>query len=463
MIADLFKKVQRWPSLNWAEGSSFPQPGLQAFTFEREGGKVQAHLRIGEGGIGTLFINANYIYHLNPTATMIAQGVLREKPAAETKQQMARIYHVQPSDLDEDYERTAAQIDGLLFDGNACPIHTIEVEHLAPFQVRPSAPYRMDLAVTYRCNNDCPHCYNARERTFGEANTEDTKRMIDKIWQLGIPHMVFTGGEPTIRNDLPELIRYASGLGLICGMNTNARRLINTDYLSELVDAGLDHMQVTVESYDAEIHNQLVNAKAFDQTIRGLQNALSTNLYMMTNTTMLRGNVHTIPETLDFLANLGVPTIGLNALIYSGHGKTVGTGLAAGELTPILEMATEKTRQRGQRLIWYTPTQYCGFDPQGLSLGVKGCTAALYNMCLEPNGDVLPCQSYYKPVGNILRQPWESIWEHPLCVSLRERQNVPAKCTGCGLFSECGGGCPLENEVDDMTPISLNVLSSNQR
>lgn len=462
MIATILKRVgEKATSFPWLvspEVENNQDGWIEAFTFERDGGKVQAHLRIDKSGHGTLFINANYVYHLNPTASLIARGVLRQQTADQTKRDLSRRYRVSVKDLDDDYAVTAGQIESLLFDGNACPIHTLEVEHLAPFQVRPTAPYRMDLALTYRCNNDCPHCYNARERTFGELSTADTKKMIEKIWKLGIPHIVFTGGEPTLRNDLPELVAYAAGLGLIAGMNTNARRLTDNKFLSELVEAGLDHIQVTVESHLAEVHNRMVNAKAWDQTIHGLQNALETPLYLMTNTTMLRENVDNLPETMDFLAALGVPTIGLNALIYSGHGKTVGTGLRASELEPILRMATEKTRQRGQRLIWYTPTQYCGFDPQGISLGVKGCTAALYNMCLEPNGDVLPCQSYYSPVGNILRDEWVNIWEHPLCISLRERQNAPAKCAGCGLFVECGGGCPLENAVSEERPLELSVL-----
>ena len=86
----------------------------------------------------------------------------------------------------------------------------------------------------------------------------------------------------------------------------------------------------------------------------------------MTNTTMLRTNVHSIPDTLDFLAELGVPTVGLNALIYSGQGLTVGTGLNESELQPVLDMARQKTEEHGQRLIWYTPTQYCQFDPMQL-------------------------------------------------------------------------------------------------
>jgi radical SAM protein with 4Fe4S-binding SPASM domain len=125
----------------------------------------------------------------------------------------------------------------------------------------------------------------------------------------------------------------------------------------------------------------------------------------------------------------------------------VGTGLAESELTSLLELARQRIETRGQRLIWYTPTQYCAFDPMALDLGVKGCTAALYNMCVEPDGNVLPCQSYYQPIGNLLADKWDSIWNHALAVRLRERKSLPQKCDGCALLTECGGGCPLQFEA----------------
>lgn len=464
MIGDLFARVkQNLPALNWlSSGNSvLPMNRITSYKVNYDGGSSQVHLRIDENGNGTMFINANSVYHLNPTATLIARGILQKQDASIIKKEIRRQFNVKPADLEDDFEQTSYQINSLLYDSDVCPIHTLEVENLAPFQSRPNAPYRMDLAVTYRCNNDCHHCYNARERNFPELSTEEWKKVIDTVWSLGIPHLVFTGGEPTLRTDLIELITYASKIGFITGMNTNARRLISKEYVDSLVAAGLDHIQITVESNEAEVHNMMVDAIAFDQTILGLKNALATRLYVMTNTTMLRDNVDTIPATLDFLAEIGVPTIGLNALIYSGQGKTVGSGLHSYELEPILAIATEKTIKNEQRLIWYTPTQYCGFDPTTSNLGVKGCTAALYNMCVEPNGDVLPCQSYYEPVGNVLSDPWPEIWNNPLCVSLRERKTVPDKCDGCGLFSECGGGCPLENDATtgiSLRPIDLNVL-----
>jgi radical SAM protein with 4Fe4S-binding SPASM domain len=219
-------------------------------------------------------------------------------------------------------------------------------------------------------------------------------------------------------------------------------------YVEQLVNAGLDHVQITVESSVPEVHDEMVRSKgAFKQTVAGLKNVLATKLYVMTNTTMLKTNAHTLPDTLDFLADTGVPTVGLNALIYSGQGLTVGTGLRESELQPILEMAMQKTSARGQKLIWYTPTQYCQFDPTANNLGVKGCTAALYSMCIESNGDVLPCQSYYQSLGNMLTDSWDSIWNHKLSKQLRERQNLPFKCETCSLVAECGGGCPLQFET----------------
>ena len=420
---------------------------LYHYVRENDQEKSRIHLRIDPDGTGTLIVNANRVMHLNPTAALMAHLILEGKTEQEIVLRIRDQYRVGLNQASQDLAAFNLQLDSLIRPDGSCPIHELDLETVMPFSTRPSAPYRMDLAITYRCNNDCTHCYNARERTFSELHTENWKHILDELWALGVPHIVFTGGEATLRNDLPELIAHAESNGQITGLNTNARRLADASYVQKLVDAGLDHVQITVESCDEQIHDEMMRAKgAFKQTIQGLKNVLATRLYVMTNTTMLRSNVHKIPETLDFLAELGVPTVGLNALIYAGQGLTVGTGLHERELQPILDMAVQKTREHDQRLIWYTPTQYCNFDPTQSNLGVKGCTASLYSMCIESNGNVLPCQSYYHPLGSMLTDPWESIWNHKLSVQLRERHGLPAKCGGCPVVSECGGGCPLTFE-----------------
>jgi radical SAM protein with 4Fe4S-binding SPASM domain len=369
---------------------------------------------------------------------------LEARPHPEAIQCLQRQFRVDATTAREDFRRFRSKIEGLLGSEGACPVHDLELEVLKPFDPVPSAPYRMDLALTYRCNCNCAHCYNARPRGYPEMESEKWHAVLDALWEVGIPHICFTGGEATLRPDLPELIGYAQDLGQITGLLTNGRRLADRAFLRELVHSGLDHVQITLESHDPSIHDRMVQAKgAWDQTVGGIQNALDENLYVMTNTTLLKDNAPSIEATVDFLAELGVPTMGCNALIYAGSGTQVGTGLEEEELVPLLEVVRERTDRYGMRLIWYTPTQYCHFDPMQLELGVKTCTAARYNMCVEPDGQVIPCQSYYAGLGNMLHDPWDRIWNHDLSRWLRNREFVPEVCRACAVLTECGGGCPL--------------------
>lgn len=433
-------------------------PGLHHYRKETSETKTRIHLRVDPDGHGTLMVNANQIIHLNPTAAFMTYLALEDIPEAEALRVIVRRYRVTAEQAQADFERVTEDLDVLLHSGECltCALPHLEVE--APFSQRPTAPYRMDLALTYRCNNNCLHCYNVQGRELGELSTDAWKKVIDHLWDLSIPHIVFTGGEPTLRDDLPELIAYAEAKGQITGLNTNARRLSDPQYIETLVDAGLDHVQITVESHSSQIHDEMVNRQgAWEQTIAGVRNALASPLYVMTNTTMLQNNHDSLGKTLDFLAEIGVPTVGLNALIYSGRGKEVGSGLTEKELKPLLTIAKAKTQAAGQLLIWYTPTQYCHFDPMELNLGVKGCSAALYNMCVEPDGGVIPCQSYYHQLGNILTDRWNTIWKHDLAVNIRERNYIPEACELCPTLAECGGGCPLALENHQFAPAPKHI------
>jgi radical SAM protein with 4Fe4S-binding SPASM domain len=423
-----------------------PDYGLYHFQWHQGAQTSRVHLRIDEDNSGLLIVNANRIFHLNPSAALMAYYTLAESAPAVAVRELSKRFSASRSTIEQDLVAYKGTLQSLIGD-TACPICDLELETTLPFTSQPSAPYRMDLALTYRCNNNCAHCYNARARNFPELDTQDWFEILDRLWDLRIPHIVFTGGEPTLREDLPELIRHAESNGQITGLNTNAIRLADSTSVAKLVDAGLDHVQITLESHLPEVHDLMVGHQgAWARTVAGIRNVLQTRLYVMTNTTMLTHNSASIPDTLQFLAELGVPTVGLNALIYSGRGKNVGTGLNETELQPLLDTAKAITSSNNQRLIWYTPTQYCNFDPIEFDLGVKGCTAALFNMCLEPNGDVLPCQSFYRPVGNIRTDDWQTIWNHELCQQLRERRNLPEKCADCLIKAQCGGGCPLQFE-----------------
>jgi radical SAM protein with 4Fe4S-binding SPASM domain len=395
-----------------------------------------------------LLINAARVLHLNQTATEHARLILEERPAPEAAREIARRYQVNREVALADFEELR---DAILSIANAgeeiCPVTYLDVSRIDPMSAEISAPYRMDLALTYRCQNDCPHCYVGRPKGFPEMTTEQWKRVIDRCWEQGIPHLTFTGGEATLRSDLVELVQYAEDVGLVTGLQTNGRGLRDRAYLDELLLAGLDHIQITLESHDAAIHDRMVGVDgAWQETIEGIMTVVDADVYMMTNTTLTTENVEGIEETIAFAASLGVPTFGCNSLIYSGAAVAVGSGIREEDLVPILERVKEATQQHRMRLIWYTPTQYCEFDPVGMELGIKGCTAAKYNMCVEPNGDVIPCQSYFVALGNILTDPWEEIWEHELARYLRNRDFMMEKCHDCPDQVLCGGGCPLYSQ-----------------
>jgi radical SAM protein with 4Fe4S-binding SPASM domain len=329
----------------------------------------------------------------------------------------------------KDYQKFRKKLIGVINDDKKVVSH-IKIEPLDTAKLILNAPYRMDLAITYKCQNKCCHCYNEPKREVAELSKEKWMEILNILWDVGVPHIVFTGGEPTLNSFLPELIDHAEKNGQITGLITNGRKLSDLNYLNQLVSAGLDHVQI------------------WDETVSGLKNALSADLYVSTNTTVLNQNISEVLETVEFLEGLKVKNVALNSLIRSGSGKEADS-VTLDELSSLLPQVKELAENKKLNLVWYTPTPYCELNPVNMDLGIKQCTACTINMALEPNGDVLPCQSYYEPLGNILADPWEDIWNRPLCSDFRNRSYAPEKCSSCMLLDVCGGACPLSWKAGD--------------
>jgi radical SAM protein with 4Fe4S-binding SPASM domain len=416
------------------------------YHLRRQDAELQArlHLRINPGGEGILMINAARILHLNQTGAEMARYVLEEWPDDRIVRTMARRYRVGKKKLAEDLHRLRETIEMMARGDERCPISYLGAERVDPFTIDVEAPYRMDIALTYGCDNACAHCYNEGPRAGEALSAEDFKRVIAKVWGLGIPHICFTGGEPTQHADLVELVEYAEELGVITGLLTNGRKLKDADYMNALAEAGLDHVQITIHSSVPEVHDRMVGAEgAFDETVAGIENAVASPVYVMTNTTITSENADDVEELVAFLASLGVEHVAANGIINAGGARDVDLGLAESALGPILSRFTAACAANDMTFVWYTPTQYCRFNPLTMDLGVKQCTAAKYNMCVEPNGDVIPCQSFYQPLGNILKDDWDTVFDNELARELRERRYAPARCRECPDFEICGAGCPL--------------------
>lgn len=408
---------------------------------------LRLHLRFEEDGDGVLIINASRVLFLNPTAAEYVYSFIKKETEEEAVERIRKHYRVDAETARKDYQEVMFVVNTFAKSPDVCPVSYLGVDKMEPFEKELSAPYRMDLAITYRCNNRCLHCYAGGPRETKELTTDEWRRVMDKLLKLGIPHVVFTGGEPTLRDDLSELIAYTQKIGLVSGLVTNGRRLKDEAYFNSLVDAGLDHVQITVESYDPRVHDRITGVEgSWNETILGLKNAIASPIYTITNTTLNRYNVGDILKTIDFLQNLGLQQFACNSIIYSGKAVEAAKDFALDEasLAPILTNIRDHARRLRMEFIWYTPTEYCVLNPLQLELGIKSCSACRVSMCIEPDGTVIPCQSYFTPLGNILKEDWKKIWRHPLCVKLRAREYVQGECYDCPSLNVCGGGCPLK-------------------
>ncbi len=405
-------------------------------------GSRRIHLRIGRDGGGVMSIDASKIVHLNRTACDIAWLLLEETRPGEAIRLITRRYRTGRRQAGSDLEAVARVLDALSAESEGCPVEFLGLDRLEPFSVPVEAPFRADLALTYRCNVDCLHCYNG-DRQSEEMDADQWRKAMGTLWDNGVPHVAFTGGEATLRDDLPALIAHAESLGMVAGLLTNGVRLADRSYLDSLVSAGLDYVQVTLESADESVHNGMTQAESFAATVEGLRNAVAAGLYAITNTTLTRRNAAGAARLPAFLAGLGLKAFAVNSIIHSGRGPGSGVELGPDETKPLLGGISEEAGRLGLRMIWYSPTRYCELDPVSLGLGPKRCTAGQYNICIEPDGSVIPCQSYYKIAGNILKDPWDSIYNSPLMRSIRERDWLPEGCRDCSDAALCGGGCPL--------------------
>ena len=140
----------------------FPRSGIFHYRRDQDGEQSRIHLRLDPDGHGTLVVNANRVLHLNPTAALMAYLALEKVDQGTAVRTIRKQYRVSGEQALSDLQGISAQLEELVRPEGACPIHDLGLESVAPFSARPTAPYRLDLALTYRCNNDCAHCYNVQ-------------------------------------------------------------------------------------------------------------------------------------------------------------------------------------------------------------------------------------------------------------------------------------------------------------
>jgi len=354
------------------------------------------HLRLEVDGSGILIINASTILHLNPTAAEYAYYLVNNLDEESAVKQMVSRYEVSPETARQDYRHLVDRILTLVSTPDVDPVAFLDFERQEPFTGAISAPYRLDCALTYTLPEGVPADFAPTKRVERELSTEEWKTIFDRAFEVGIPHLVFTGGESTLRADLPELIAHAEANEQVTGLLTDGLRLADRDYLNSLLQTGLDHLTFLLRPDAGDGWEGAAPPAALSTA---LENALAEDIFVAAHLTLTPENSEAARVLLERLAEQGVRAISLSATDPA--------------LEPALSALRDEVAARQLELVWNLPVPYSAHNPVNLETGqvevAEGAGRAwLY---VEPDGDVLPAQGVNRVLGNLLRDPWEQIWK----------------------------------------------------
>jgi len=372
-LADRFSKVQPLP-----EGTHH----LQAMQNERP---YRLHLRLQNDGSGILILNASTILQLNPTAAEYAFHFIKGTEPDEAAKQVAARYRISKGMALEDYKDFVNRIETLISTPDLDPVSFLDFELVQPHSADLTTPLRLDCALTYRLPAETQTEYAPTKRVNRELTTDEWKLILDKAWMAGIPHITFTGGEATLRDDLPELIAHAEKNGQVCGLLTDGSKLADKTYFDLLLQTGLDHILFML---------QPDNPRSWS----ALEIIMPQDLFVTVHITLNNDNIKKAEETLQRLANLEVKSLSLT--------------LSDESLSETYEMLRNKAASLGLTPKFDLPVPYSTFNPVTFETQEdeipEGAGKAW--MYVEPDGDVLPTQGMAdKVLGNLLKDEWKEI------------------------------------------------------
>jgi len=319
--------------------------------------------------------------------------------------------------------------------------------------------------MTRRCNLRCVHCYAKAldERGKDAISTEQGKALIDDLAAYGAPVMLFSGGEPLVREDLVELAKHATSKGMRAVISTNGT-LITKQKARELKEVGLSYVGISLDGGEAVHDTFRAVPGSFRKALEGIANCQAEGLKVGLRFTVNKRNVAEVPVLFDLVRDLEVPRICFYHLVYSGRGsELIEEDLDHAETRALLDMIMDRTRELFDAgkpkevltvdnhadgpYIWmrlkredpvraaevFELLQYNEGNSSGRGIG-----------CISWDGQVHPDQFWRNhSFGNVLERPFSQIWDDPdieLLQKLKDKKpHIGGRCARCRFLSICAG------------------------
>ncbi len=299
-------------------------------------------LRLEQDGSGILVINARTVLHLNQTAAEMAYHLVRNDSMETTAKEISKRYNVPQRQAVDDAKDFQERIQAMILTPTLDPVTFLDFDRVDPYSKELSAPYRLDCALTYKTGEESLSSVPL-ERVKRELVTDEWRVILQKAWQAGIPQIVFTGGEPTMRPDLCELISITQNQGQVTGLLTDGKRLAERDYFHKLLESGLDHVMIVLDPDSAQVW----------EAIRDISNE---ELFLTVHLTLTRQNISKVESILEKLEMIMKQKHSLSLSINQPD--------LSADLTNIRNMAAKL----GFQLAWDLPVPYSTLNPVAFEL-----------------------------------------------------------------------------------------------
>ena len=310
--------------------------------------------------------------------------------------------------------------------------------------------------MTYACNLRCKHCHASSTRPSpDELTTREAKGLLKEIARVDqFRMMVFSGGEPMVRDDIFELSEYCRRLGFPVVIATNGT-LITPDVARRLAKSGVVCLAISLDSVRSEVHDHIRSTPgAFDLAIRGIRACREAGIALQINMTAMEYNISEIPEMLELASKYDASIVLTYQLIPMGRGSAIrDKALSTEHNRKLLEsvayaqrLAAPVIEPVGGPQYWpmltagKRPSFWKGLRLKMASTAFKGCVAGRGLCYIKPNGDVWACPFLPLNAGNVRERDFADIWRNsPLFLELRDRRLLKGKCGGCKHNEMCGG------------------------
>lgn len=297
--------------------------------------------------------------------------------------------------------------------------------------------------TTNACNMYCKHCYrDAGAKAADELNTDEGKTLIDQIAGAGFKIMIFSGGEPLMRDDIFTLVNHARERGLRPVFGTNGT-LITGKVAQKLKDSGAMAMGISLDSTDPEKHDQLrATPGAWEGAINGMRACREAGLPFQIHTTVMDWNMNEVEKLTDLAVEIGAIGHHIFFLVPTGRAVDIEEeSLRAEQYEDLLQRIMKK---QGEINIELKPTCAPQFMRIASQMGIKtrfskGCLAGISYCIISPKGIVQPCAYLNIPAGNVREKPFGDIWRDSEIFKALRTENYSGGCGSCRYKKICGG------------------------